>query len=210
MAARPSRARQDPGPAASPPGRRDRWAATALALVALLVYNANLRCIAQGDSFPARFLPLALLHTGTLYLDSVAEAARMGWPRSFWIVPTRGDGRHPASLYPVATPLLVAPLFLPTALYLDRRGWGDVVTVQARQASWISEKPSLPPWSPRPEPGLMYWLAAAPAGPAARICCWLPHSPSVYRADLRAISSQALWQQHGMAELLATVALASP
>jgi hypothetical protein len=199
MAGRPSRDRQDPGPAASPPGRRDRWAAAALALVALLVYNANLRCIAQGDSFPARFLPLALLHTGTLYLDSVAEAARMGCPRSFWIVPTR-DGRHLASLYPVATPLLVAPLFLPTALYLDRRGWGYVQTVQA--AGELTEKLAASLVAAAGA-GLMYWLLRRRLDPRRAL---LLASAFAFGTETWAISSQALWQ-HGMAELLATVAL---
>lgn len=48
------------------------------AFVALLVYNANFRVIAQGDSLPARFLPLAVWGEGTLYFDDLHEVTRSG------------------------------------------------------------------------------------------------------------------------------------
>src|SRR5260370_37351147 len=101
-------------------GRGEGRIALAVFLFALLVYNANLRDISTGDSFPARFLPLALLCHGTLYLGPVAEAVKMehkGDPLEiYWLVAAR-DGRG-ASRYPVLLPLPVSPLYVPPALYL--------------------------------------------------------------------------------------------
>src|ERR1700676_2316555 len=108
-------------------GQGERRTALALFVLARLVYNANLRDISTGDSFPARFLPLALLCHGTLYLGPVAEAVKMehkGGPLEiYWLVAAR-DGRV-ASRYPIVMPLLVTPLYIPTALYLAHHGWGN-------------------------------------------------------------------------------------
>jgi hypothetical protein len=95
--------------------------AAALALCAFLIYNLNLRPISAGDCFPARYLPFAVLEEGSLHLDSVLVAARQGYTPSFWIVPSR-DGRM-ASMYPVVTPLVVTPLYVPAWLYVKARGW---------------------------------------------------------------------------------------
>src|ERR1700720_729297 len=101
-------------------GRRERRIALAVFFLALLVYNANLRDISTGDSFPARFLPLALLCHGTLYLGPVAEAVKMehkeGPLQVYWLVAARG-GRG-ASRYPLVMPLLVTPLYVTTPPYL--------------------------------------------------------------------------------------------
>jgi hypothetical protein len=186
-------------PGVAPVARLDRQLALAMALCALLVYNANLRGIAAGDTFPARFLPLALLHGGTLYLDPVAEAARMGYARSYWIVPARG-GRHLASLYPVVTPLVATPLYLPAAVYLERRGWGDVDAVRA--AAELSEKLAASVIAAACA-GLMFWLLRRRL---ARSRALLLAVAFAFGTETWVISSQALWQ-HGVAELLVAVAL---
>jgi hypothetical protein len=110
-------------------------------LVCFLVYNANLRQIGSGDTLPARYLPLILWHDHTLDLDANARLVAHGHslmadrnrtdgtngkvnyfePSAYWIAQTR---RHQlASLYPVVTPLLVAPLYLPAVVWLNHHGW---------------------------------------------------------------------------------------
>jgi len=85
------------------------------------VYNANLRLIASGDSLPARFIPFAVWQQGTVYLEPVLEATVAGYTEPYWIHPTV-NGR-PASLYPVVTPVVVAPLYAPAVLYLHGIRW---------------------------------------------------------------------------------------
>src|SRR5882672_343994 len=98
----------------------NRRRAVVLALLAFLIYNANFHLIGAGDSYPARFLPFALWNHGTLYLDPIREVTTQQNPQSYWIRPTL-DGRS-ASLYPVVTPLLAAPLYLPAALWVRQAG----------------------------------------------------------------------------------------
>jgi hypothetical protein len=128
---------------------RDRRTALLLALLAFLIYNANFRRIGAGDSYPARFLPFALWNHGTLYLDPIREVTAQRHPAPYWIRPTP-DGRS-ASLYPVVTPLLAAPLYLPPALWLrwtgetyERMSWlGEILeklaasAIAAAAAGWM-------------------------------------------------------------------------
>ena len=183
----------------APATRLDCHLALAMALLALVVYSANLRGIAAGDTFAARFLPLALLHDGTLYLDPVAEATRMGYARSYWIVPARG-GRHLASLYPVVTPLVATPFYLPAAIYLDRHGWGDVAGVRA--AAELTEKVAASVITAACA-GLMLWLLRRRL---ARPGALLLTVAFAFGTETWVISSQALWQ-HGVAELLVVIVL---
>src|ERR1700716_2788953 len=121
--------------------RQSLTAPILLGLFCFLVYNANLRQIGAGDTFPARYQPLILWHEGTLELDAnarmVAHGHSMISPRdrpdhldgqgtyfessTYWIIRTRYD--HLASLSPVVTPLLVAPLYVPAVMWLDAHGW---------------------------------------------------------------------------------------
>lgn len=94
--------------------------ALVLILLALFVYNVNFRLFGAGDTISARFLPFALWNHGTLHLDPIREVTAQRSPDPYWIQPTP-DG-HWASLYPVVTPLLVAPLYLPAALWVRWRG----------------------------------------------------------------------------------------
>src|SRR4051794_29983505 len=112
-----------------------------LGLVCFLVYNVNLRQIGAGDTVPARYQPLILWHDGTLDLDADARLVAHGhsmlpdWsrpagadgkviyfePSAYWMVRTR---QHQlASLYPMVTPLLVSPLYIPAVIWLNAYGW---------------------------------------------------------------------------------------
>src|SRR5262249_50823454 len=107
-------------------------------VLCFLVYMANFRVIGSGDTFPARYLPFAILGWQTVLLDPLEDIAAQGrrpssprknksLPKSvdpepaYWVV--RVDGGHAVSLYPPVVPLLVAPLYLPAAAYLEATDW---------------------------------------------------------------------------------------
>jgi hypothetical protein len=175
---------------------RDRLSEPRLALVlgllALLVYNANFRVVGGGDSYPARFLPFALWNHGTLYLDPVRDAARQRKAAPYWIYSTP-DG-HQASLYPLVTPLLAAPVFLPGALWLrwagetyDRTSWlGEIL--EKLSASLIAAAAV----------GWMYLLLRRRLERRDAVGLTLAFA---FATSTWSTGSQALWQ-HGTAELL--------
>lgn len=205
---------------AVPPPRRSRLrsllAPLFLALACLLVYNANLRQIGAGDSVPARYLPLLLWHQGTLAPETQARLFAHGHPMAlpryrpandegkavyfepaaYWLIRTREH--ELASFYPVVTPLLVAPLYLPAALWLDERGWQQPQV--DRVAEWMEK------------------LAASLLAALASVCvflllrregnrwCLLLTLAFAFGTNTWMISSQALWQ-HGTGELLIALAL---
>jgi len=176
--------------------RIDRRIALLVACLALLVYNANLRCISTGDNFPARFVPLAVLHQGTVYLDGLQDAARMGNPQAYWLLDVRG---RIASAYPLVTPLLVTPLYVPAVLYLDQRGW---IVHRVRRIGVVMEKVAASSIAAACA-GLMLWLLRRQM---SRPRALLLTAAFALGTETWAISSQALWQ-HGTAELLLIVAL---
>ena len=187
-----------------------------LGVVCLLVYNANLRLIGAGDTMAARYLPLVLWHDGTIELSAEAHLIARGHPLAFesqrpagaagkvayfeppayWEMRTREH--QLASFYPVVTPLLVAPLYLPAVVWLDAHGWSQP------QVDRIAE--------------LMEKLAASIIAAVASILMYLvlrrdgnrwavPLTLAfAFGTNTWMISSQALWQ-HGTAELLIGLAL---
>jgi hypothetical protein len=185
-------------------------------LFCFFVYNANLRQIGSGDTLPARYLPLILWHSGTLDLESNARLVAHGHsmieeqnrpagaegkvayfePWAYWTIRTREH--RLASLYPVVTPLLVAPLYLPAVIWLDRHGW------EQPQIDRVAE--------------LMEKLSASLLASIASVIMFLVFRRDGARWSLPLaiafafgtntwmISSQALWQ-HGTGELLIALAL---
>jgi hypothetical protein len=187
-----------------------------LGLVCFLVYNANLRQIGAGDTLPARYLPLILWHVGTFDLDANAHLVAHGhpmtenWtrpvgadgkvtyfePQTYWMIRTR---QHQlASLYPVVTPLLVAPLYLPAVIWLNAHGWEQpqvdrvAVVMEKVSASFLASVASV----------LMYLVLRRDGArwslPLAVVFA--------FGTNTWMISSQALWQ-HGTGELLIALAL---
>ncbi|WP_257386959.1 hypothetical protein [Tahibacter caeni] len=187
-----------------------------LALACFLIYNANLRVIGAGDTVSARYLPLLLWHDGTL-----EPAAQARWfahghpmalpryrpandagaavhfePTAYWLIRTREH--ELASFYPVVTPLLVAPLYLPAVRWLDAQGWEQPQV--DRVAEWMEK------------------LAASLLAAAASVLVFLllrregnrwclPLALAfAFGTNTWMISSQALWQ-HGTGELLIALAL---
>lgn len=187
-----------------------------LGLVCFFVYNANLRQIGAGDTLPARYLPLILWHYGTLDLDAAPQLVAHGHsltpdrnrpagaegkvtyfePSSYWMVRTRDH--QLASLYPVVTPLLVAPLYLPAVLWLDAHGW-DQPNVD--RVAELMEKISASVLASLAS--VLLFLLLRREGSAWSLPLALAFA---FGTNTWMISSQALWQ-HGAGELLIVFAL---
>jgi hypothetical protein len=185
-------------------------------LVCFLVYNANLRQIGSGDTIPARYLPLILWHNGTLNLDANARLVAHGHsmtapqnrpagadgkvtyfePWAYWTVRTREH--QLASLYPVVTPLLVAPLYAPAAIWLNRHGWEQpqidrvAELMEKISASLLASIASVIMYLVLRRDGVRWGFPLAIA--------------FAFGTNTWMISSQALWQ-HGTGELLIGLAL---
>ncbi len=169
----------------------NRRLALLLALLAFLVYNANFRLLGAGDTYPARFLPFALWNHGTLYLDPIREVTIQRNPHPYWILPTANG--HWASLYPIVTPLLAAPVDLPAALWVrtagetyERLSWAgslcEKVAASAIAAAAV---------------GWMFLLLRRRLARREAILLTLVFA---FATGTWSTSSQALWQ-HGPAEL---------
>lgn len=190
--------------------RRSRDAAICLllGLISLVIYNANLRSIPAGDTFPARYLPFAIWNSHTVVLDSLASTVAQGrrlpgspWrggERAFWV--TEGRNGHLVSFYPIVVPVVVAPLYLPAIAYLDKRGWDpprldNVARIMEKIcASLIAAATVM----------LMYLLLLrrrSEPGLAAALTLVFAFGTTTW-----VISSQALWM-HGLAQLLIVAAL---
>ncbi|MDT5159479.1 MAG: hypothetical protein QOH51_3836 [Acidobacteriota bacterium] len=187
-----------------------------LGLFCFLVYNANLRQIGAGDTLPARYQPLILWHDGTLDLDANARLVAHGHPTTpprnrpagadgqvtyfepstYWMVRTRPH--QLASLYPMVTPLLVAPLYVPAVIWLNAHGWEQprvdrvAELMEKVSASLLASVASV----------LMFLLLRR-----ERIRWSLPLAVAfAFGTNTWMTSSQALWQ-HGTGELLIVLAL---
>src|SRR6185436_13942432 len=180
-----------------PLDRRDRRLAWLAFLVALVVYNANLRLVAVGDSYPARFIPFALWGDGTLYLDPVLERTTQGHAAPYWIRDTVNG--HKASMYPVVAPLLVTPLYLPAVIDLSLHDWAEG---RLDRSGHIMEKIAASIVASLAV-GWMYLLLRR------RLDRWwalLLTALFAFGTNTWSTSSQALWQ-HGPAELFCVAAL---
>ena len=189
------------------PSHKDLGISLLVFLFCLLVYNANLRLIATGDSYPSRYLPFAIVHYRTLMLDPVLTTAAQGrkivdpprntplprdFPfRAYWLVGWNG---HHASLYPVITPLLLSPLYLPAVAYLDLKGWEPwrldrVARVMEKLSASMLVALSA---------ALLYLLLRRRTGRGGALLLTAAYA---FGSSTWTVSSQALWQ-HGPAELL--------
>jgi hypothetical protein len=189
---------------------------TLLGLLCFLVYNANFRQIGAGDTLPARFLPLILWQKGTFDFQKDARLVAHGHsmlsernrpanadskvaffePWAYWTIRTREH--RLASLYPVVTPLLVTPLYLPAYLWLNEHGWhqpevGRVAELMEKlSASLIASITVVLLYLLFRREGIRWSLVLALA--------------FAFGTNNWMISSQALWQ-HGTGALLIVLAL---
>ena len=99
--------------------------------LSFLIYNSNFRLIRIDDSVPARLLPFVLIVNHSFNLDGWVDSylPRARGPYGTYFV-TRSHG-HWMSTYPILTPLVVTPLYVPSARWLSQQcpplGKDDVV-----------------------------------------------------------------------------------
>jgi hypothetical protein len=164
-----------------------------IGLCCLVVYNANMRSISAGDTYPARYLPFAIVQYHTIFLDPVAKVAAQGrGDGAFWML-HRPSG-HIISLYPVVVPVLIAPLYVPAVVYLHFRGWSDA---RLDYLARLMEKLSASLLAAL-SASLLYLLLRRRTNTQVALLLTLAYA---FGTTTWMISSQALWQ-HGMAELL--------
>lgn len=190
--------------AAAPPGvehdaGRGRFRTSLLiGLLCLLVYNANFRSISAGDTYPARYLPFAIVNDRTIDFAPVARVASQGrGAAAFWFVSGR-DGRL-ASLYPIVVPVAVAPLYVPVVVQMRMAGWNDarldhVARVMEKFAASLLASLSA---------ALLYLLLRRRGSASTALLLTLAYA---FGTTTWVTSSQALWQ-HGLAQLLLVGAL---
>ncbi|HEX7150525.1 MAG TPA: hypothetical protein VF618_03480 [Thermoanaerobaculia bacterium] len=164
-----------------------------IGLCCLVLYNANGRGISAGDTYPARYLPFAIVQHRTLFLDPVAKFTAQGRGNTaFWML-HRPDG-HIISLYPVVVPLLVAPLYVPAKLYLDLSGSSEarldyVARLMEKLAASLVAALSA---------SLLYLLLRRRARRSVALLLTVAYALGT---TMWVVSSQSLWQ-HGMSTLL--------
>jgi len=164
----------------------------------LLVYNLNMRAISAGDTYPARYLPFAILQYHTVFLDPVATVTAQGrGDTAFWMVP-RPNG-HILSLYPIVAPVLVAPLYVPAVGYLHLRGWTEA---RLDHVARIMEKLSAS-FVAALSAALLYLVLRRRTTSGTALLLTVAYA---FGTTTWVISSQALWQ-HGMAQLFLIAAL---
>lgn len=185
---------------------RDSVVCLLLGLLAFLVYNANLRSIGAGDTYPARYLPLSIWKHHSLALDPIETLVAQGMKAptaagevtgAYWM--TKGPRGHLVSLYPVVTPVVLTPLYLPAFVYLQMTGWeSERVDHMAR----IMEKICA---SLMASASVMLMYLVLRRRCARMLAIWLTLVYAFGTATW-GISSQALWM-HGLAQLLVVLGL---
>lgn len=168
---------------------RPKFALLWIVIVCLVVYNANCRLIAAGDSRPARLLPFAILTRHTVLLDQFGPAPA----GSHWFAHTR-EG-HLVSLYPVVLPVLVTPLFIPAAIYVaaanpDPSRFQTLSELMEKSSASVVATLSV----------VLVWLTLRRLTRERSIAIVLAGAYA-FGTQTWSISSQALWQ-HGLGELL--------
>ena len=92
-----------------------------LFLAALALYNLNFQRIAAGDTVAASLVPFSIWLDGSVTVDRFYPYLQEHAPNQ-----TQGfylkDGRA-WSAYPIALPLVIAPLYAPAALLVRMAGW---------------------------------------------------------------------------------------
>lgn len=171
--------------------RRDQAIAAALIVASFLVYNANLRVISTGDSLGTRYVPLAVWWTGSVELTPLDRLARDGHADPYWLTVSGPD--RIISTYTLVTPLLVTPLYLPAALYLESVGWHEdairgVAKLMEKLAASVVAALSV---------GLMFGLLRRRI---ARVPALVLAGAFAFGTSTWMVNSQALWQ-HGAAQL---------
>jgi hypothetical protein len=169
-----------------------------IGLCCLAIYNANGRAISAGDTYPARYLPFAIVQFRTVFLNPVAKVAAQGrGDHAYWMLPRPGG--ELMSLYPIVEPVLIAPLYVPAVAYLHFRGWSgarlDYVAklMEKLTASFLAAL----------SVSLLYLLLRRRTSNANALILTFAYALGT---TTWVVSSQALWQ-HTLAQVLVIAAL---
>lgn len=161
--------------------RADGRTAAAVFALAFLVYNANLRYIGSYDSYAASLLPFRILAGHGLTL---ADPSAMPESTRYSIVRAR-DGNW-RSRYPVATSLLVVPLYVPAAALVALRVETDIGFLRV-----VMDKLSASVLAALSASALFLVLLRLTT---RTLALWLT-AAYAFGTGTWAISSQALWQE---------------
>ena len=170
--------------------RRPGTQALLVFLVAILVYNANLRYIASFDSLASSLLPFRILSGHGLTLEDLK-----GVPPSVSYSIVRSRTGSWISFYPVVTPLLVTPLYVPAAAWVARGGDPEIarVLVEKLVASVVAAGSA----------AILFLVLLRLTRPRFALLLTAAYA---FGTSTFTISSQALWL-HGTGELLLAACL---
>ncbi|MFQ5873787.1 MAG: hypothetical protein ACE5JL_08290, partial [Dehalococcoidia bacterium] len=156
--------------------------------VLLMLYLANGKTLASGDTAPARYLPLSILREGDFDLDEFPFLYERGTPYYLRFV-----NGHYVSDYPVGPALLALPFYLPSALGSvgsDSRFLADLEKLSAAAIVALS--------------GVVLYLVLRRLT-SLRMALFITAVYGLGTSSL-STSSQALWQ-HGPSQFALTVTL---
>jgi hypothetical protein len=185
-------------------GRKPHKATLLLIFVSLLaIYNSNLHTIFSGDSKPAKVLPLSILLAHDVYLDwfapNVLQGSNGNGTHIYAIVHRRG---HWVSVFPIVTPILITPLYIPLAYYLTRSHL-SLDSYQFQRLLDVMEKLSASIITSLS--AVFLYLCLVRLTDRRSVALGLTFIYAL-ASETWVISSQALWA-HGMTELLIGLAL---
>lgn len=149
------------------------------------VYHSNLRPIASGDSLPASLIPFSILLDGSINLDRFGPY--ISQHVAYGSAVLHKSGSHWYSVYPIAGPVLVTPLYLPIAFvpWIAKQPPGPLIAM-AR----VAEKVVAVALAAAAAIALLFLLRRLTSGRAA----WILTLLFALGTGNWSTSSQALWQ----------------
>lgn len=176
--------------------------ALGLAVIAFVVYNANLRSVTSFDTYPTRYLPISILNERDLDLDEFPSIQRYPGGREPGTVPyylqhVRG---HYMSSYPVAAAILAVPVYaIPTWMGLIASGPGDAAEERTFLAATLLAKLAASS-AVALSVGLVFLTASRRVSHRAALVIALCYG---FGTSSWSVSSQGLWQSAMSQPLLA-------
>lgn len=171
-----------------------------LFFIIYFIYNMNVRPIASGDTIPASLLPFSILENHNIYLDNFYSYWTNAHYITYFVAQAKG---HYLSAYPIATPVLVTPLYVLPYLLLklchypidmSNPGFNLIVSIMEKlTASFIATIA-----------GIFVFLSLKEL--IDRKIAFIGTMVFAFATNTWTISSQALWQ-HGLVELLLAVSI---
>lgn len=90
-----------------------------LSIFLFVLYLSNNAYVLSGDAVPAALLPWSILEEHTIYLDGFTGFIFTQWSDHYFVTLEKG---HLVSFYPIVTPLLAVPFYLPAYVILTLTG----------------------------------------------------------------------------------------